>query len=115
MVNIESNRFYSKKQENTVAGLIQGRRTPNSGATHFDKGDVAGDNILIECKTLKKVQKSHTINVEDLDKIQEEAFARGKQLAALAFDFGPRQTQYFILREDDFQTLYQAWLTCSND
>lgn len=107
------NRFYSKRQENKVAKITEvdnGKREPNSGATLFRKGDVKTDSLLIECKTLTKPQKSHTIKREWLDKIREEAFSRGKQLSALAFDFGDNGTQFFILQDNDFQNLLSAWL-----
>lgn len=102
------NRFYSKRQENAVAKELGLKRTANSGATTFDKGDVRGDNILIECKTLTTPQKSHTLKKEWLEKNQEEAFSRGKELSALAFDFGDGD-RYYIMREIDFKMLYEAW------
>lgn len=102
------NRFYSKKQENKVANSLGMKRTANSGATMFDKGDVKGDDILIECKTLTEPRKSHTLKKEWLEKNREEAYSRGKQLSALAFDFGDGQN-YYILEELDFKALYEAW------
>ena len=41
-------RYYSKKQENKVAKKLKGKRTANSGATPFQKGDVVTNNFLIE-------------------------------------------------------------------
>lgn len=103
------NRFYSKKQEDAVALAIDGKRVPNSGAGPVDKGDVTGDDILIECKTLIQPQQQHTIRQEWLTKNTEEAFSRGKLLSALAFDFG-HGPRYYILSELDFQRLYRVWL-----
>lgn len=102
------NRFYSKKQENKVAKNLGLKRTPNSGATMFDKGDVKGEDILIECKTLTKPQKSHTLKKEWIEKNAVEAFSRGKQLSVLAFDFGDGEN-YYILSEADFKMLYDSW------
>lgn len=102
------NRFYSKKQETKVAKALDMKRTPNSGATAFAKGDVVGDDILLECKTLTRHQKQHTIKKEWLEKNAEEAFATGKQLSALAFDFGDGEN-YYILNENDFKTMYWAF------
>lgn len=104
----KSNRFYSKKQETSVANVLGMRRTANSGATTFDKGDVSGKDILIECKTLTTEQKQHTIKKEWLTKNEEEAMSRGKILSALAFDFGDG-SQYYILSERDFKMLYRTW------
>lgn len=36
---IQPTRYYSKKQEDAVAKNLNGKRTPNSGATPFVKGD----------------------------------------------------------------------------
>lgn len=84
------------------------KTTPNSGATLFAKGDVADEDVLIECKTLTKPQKQHAIKKEWLEKNQAEAFSRGKQLSALAFDFGDGKN-YFIVSEQDFKILLEAW------
>lgn len=101
------NRFYSKRQENKVAAALGAKRQPNSGASLFAKGDVVGDDVLIECKTLTKPQKSHTIQKEWLEKNQEEAFSRGRDLSVVAFDFGDGKN-YYIVREDDFVEMYNA-------
>jgi hypothetical protein len=79
-------RFYSKKQENSVAKQVGGRRVANSGATTFNKGDVTTDDFLIECKTCEKEKASFSIKKEWLIKNREEAFATGKSYSALAFD-----------------------------
>ncbi|NMA66243.1 MAG: hypothetical protein GX957_08400, partial [Clostridiaceae bacterium] len=44
--------------------------------------------LHIECKTLAKPRLSHTIKKNDLEKIQQQAFEAGKEIAVLAFDFG---------------------------
>jgi hypothetical protein len=107
-LNRKANRFFSKRQEDKVANTLGMKRTANSGATTFDKGDVKGDDILIECKTMTRPQKSHNLKKEWLEKNQEEAFSRGKELSALAFDFGDGEN-YYILREIDFKMLYEAY------
>lgn len=105
----KSNRFYSKKQENKVAQTLGLRRTKNSGATAFDKGDVSGKHILLECKTLTTAQKSHTLKKEWLTKNEEEAFSRGKLMSALAFDFGDGD-RFYIVNERNFKELYESWI-----
>lgn len=102
------NRFYSKKQETKVAQELGLRRTKNSGATAFDKGDVSGKEILIECKTLTSPQKQHAIKKEWLQKNKEEAFSRGKLLSALAFDFGDGE-RFYIIDELTFKQFFEAW------
>lgn len=108
------NRFYSKRQEDRVSKKLGMRRVPNSGATPFLKGDVEGEDIIIECKTLTKEQKQHTIRKEWLEKNSEEAFASGKPLSALAFDFGDGK-DYYILNESDFITLLESYREVNRD
>lgn len=101
-------RYYSKKQETKVAKAVSGRRTANSGATAFSKGDVVTTDWLIECKTKTKDCNSFTIKEEWLLKNEEEAFAMGKNNSALVFDFGPSANKrYYVISERLFQLLQQ--------
>ena len=94
-------RFYSKRQEDKVAKTLGGRRTANSGATKWSKGDVTLKDWLIECKTCTELKKSFSIKKEWLDKNREEAFAMNKSYSALAFDFGTGNN-YYIVDEKTF-------------
>ena len=96
-------RKYSKKQEDSVAKLTQGRTQFNSGATPYYKGDVTTKDFLLECKTVIKRQKSISIKEEWIIKLKNEAFGMGKNRYALAFNFGPDESNYFILNEKQFQ------------
>lgn len=98
-------RFYSKRQENAVAKAVGGKRTANSGATTFSKGDVRTDNFLIECKTCEKEKASFSIKKEWLEKNRDEAFAMGKPYSALAFDFGNNSRRYYVIDEKLFKLL----------
>ena len=99
-------RFYSSRQERTVAKAVGGKQVANSGATAFNKGDVTvGQVCLIECKTCTKEQKSFTIKKEWLEKNQEEAFAMGKSYSALAFDFGSGANYYVIT-----ERMFKEWI-----
>lgn len=101
-------RYYSKRQETKVAKAVSGRRTANSGATAFSKGDVVTTDWLIECKTKTKDCSSFTIKEEWLLKNEEEAFAMGKNNSALCFDFGPSANKrYYVISERLFQVLQQ--------
>ena len=103
-----STRYYSNRQEKKVAKAVKGRKTANSGATAFQKGDVVTKDWLIECKTKVKDSTSFTIKEEWLLKNEEEAFAMGKNNSALVFDFGPNSDKrYYIISERLFQTLQQ--------
>ena len=95
-------RFYSKVQEQKVAKAVSGKRTANSGATPFSKGDVITPEWLIECKTSTSVKQSFSIKREWLDKNREEAFAMNKEYNALCFDFGVDTDRYYILDEKTF-------------
>jgi hypothetical protein len=103
------NRQYSKRQETRAAKALSGKRTANSGASTFDKGDVRAKELLVECKTLSKQQASHTIKKEWLTKAYDEAIARGLHFSALCFDFGDG-SNYYVLSERDFTELYNVWL-----
>ena len=103
-----STRYYSTRQEKKVAKAVKGRKTANSGATAFQKGDVVTKDWLIECKTKVKDSTSFTIKEEWLLKNEEEAFAMGKNNSALVFDFGPNSDKrYYIISERLFQVLQQ--------
>lgn len=98
-------RFYSKNQENTVAKAVGGKRTANSGATRFVKGDVITDEFLIEAKTVTKHQKTFTIKEEWFKKNRDEAFAMRKPYSAIVFNFGPNEENHYIINEKLFKTL----------
>ena len=99
-------RHYSKRQEKKVAKAVGGKRTANSGATPFEKGDVITQDWLIECKTKTKDCSSFTIKEDWLLKNEEEAFAMGKNNSALCFDFGPNANKrYYIISERLFELL----------
>lgn len=99
-------RYYSNRQEKKVAKAVGGRKTANSGATPFSKGDVTTDQFLIECKTKTKDCSSFTIKEDWLLKNEEEAFAMGKNNSALCFDFGPSANKrYYIISERLFEIL----------
>ena len=107
LYNISMNtRYYSKRQETKVAKKLKGKRTANSGATAFQKGDVVTKQWLIECKTKVKDSKSFTIKEDWLLKNEEEAFAMGKNNSALCFDFGPSANKrYYVISERLFELL----------
>jgi len=98
-------RFYSKRQENKVAKALGGKRTANSGATKWSKGDVRTDEWLIECKTATTEKSSFSIKRQWLEKNREEAFAMGKSYSALAFDFGDNGKRYYVIEEKLFKQL----------
>ena len=57
-------RYYSSRQEKSIAKAINGIQTPNSGATMWSKGDISTDNWLLEAKTCTKNKKSFSLKEE---------------------------------------------------
>lgn len=102
MIN-KPTRYYSKKQEKKVAKEVNGKRTANSGATAFQKGDVIAEDFLVECKTTTTSKSSFSIKKEWIEKNEEEAFAMGKGHSAIAFSFGEGEPNYYILNEKHFK------------
>lgn len=100
-------RYFSSKQEKTVARRVGGKTTANSGATKFSKGDCYTDAWLIECKTKTTPSKSITIQREWIEKNEEEAFSMGKSHSAVCFSFGDlhNDQNYYIINETDFLRL----------
>ena len=101
-------RFYSKKQENKVAKVVGGKRTANSGATTFSKGDVNTDEWLIECKTSVSEKASFSIKKNWLTKNKEESYAMNKSYNALCFDFGDNGNRYYVIDEKLFIKMKEA-------
>lgn len=104
----KSTREASTKQEKQIVKALGGRRTANSGATHFDKGDVIIDSEwLIEAKTCMEPKKSFSIKKEWLSKMKEEQFATNKLYSSLCFDFGDNKDRYYIIDENTFKMLIE--------
>lgn len=103
--DFHATRYYSSKQESSIAKSLDGVQQINSGATPFAKGDVICDDWLIECKTKESETKSFSIKREWLDKNSSEALFMGKKYNALAFNFGPNTPNYYVLDECTFKEL----------
>ncbi len=91
-----SKRAISDRQEERVSKTLGIRRVGGSGSGSFQKADVKGKNILIECKAKEKESLSHSIKHEWLKKLKREALGMGKHYYALAFDFGGDEDFYII-------------------
>jgi len=110
-------RWFSTKQEKAVAKEIGGKRTPNSGATPWVKGDVIKDDWMLECKTSTAPKSSFSIKKDWLEKNKEEAFSTGKSHSALCFDFGDNGDRYYVIDEKTFKEvldLWKAWTTAKS-
>lgn len=98
-------RYYSSKQEKSVAEAVSGKQTANSGATMFQKGDVVNDLFLIECKTKTKSCDSITVHKEWIEKNRDESIFMNKEYSAVAINFGPDEENYYIIDEQLFNLL----------
>lgn len=95
----KSTRYFSSKQEDTVAKKLGGKRVVNSGATMFQKGDISTKYFLLEAKTKVSSSNSISIKKEWLLKNKHEALSMSKAYNALVFNFGPEQENYYIIDE----------------
>ena len=99
-----STRAVSTKQEKAIAKSLKAKRTPNSGAGMFSKGDLTlGSEWLIEAKTCMQPKKSFSIKQDWLIKLKEEQYATSKLYSSLCFDFGDDKGRYYILDESTFR------------
>lgn len=108
-------RYFSKKQEDSVAKALNGQRNLNSGATMFIKGDCVTEQWLIECKTKTKESDSISIKRSWIDKNKQEALFMGKPYSALAINFGPDMPNYYIIDEYLFKELQDMLIKKDSD
>lgn len=95
-------RYFSDKQEKSIAKAVGGKQTANSGAGAFQKGDVLinGDSSwLLEAKTKTTHADSIAIKKEWFEKNLYEAAEMGKKYTALVFNFGPGEENHYVIDE----------------
>lgn len=86
----------SVEQEERIAKIFCGKRTPQSGGGKFVLGDVLSDNFLVECKTQMEEKSSYLVSRKILEKADEQRREMGKDFYALAFTFGDDK-DFFVL------------------
>lgn len=96
----------SLAQEERVAKLFNGKRTPQSGGGKFVLGDVISEDFLVECKTSVTVKDSYSVKREILKKADEQRREMGKELYALAFSFGDEEDFFVINKKAMSRFLY---------
>lgn len=107
---MKTTREVSKAQEKRIAKALGGKRTANSGATKFSKGDIIiSKEWLIEAKTCMTPKKSFSIKQEWLTKMKEEKYAMGKEQCALCFDFGDEKDRFYVIDEPTFQYMVELF------
>lgn len=97
-------RFFSKKQEDSVAKTLGGARQLNSGATKFNKGDVMVDDWVIECKTKVVPSETMTMHKEWFTELESDRAAESASYSALCFSFGDG-VNYYAMDEKTFKFL----------
>ena len=99
--NKECTRYYSSRQEEAVAKLLDGYRNSSSGSGNFSKSDVIvkSASLGVECKTCLEEKASFSIKKEWLEKNKNETLSMRLDNSCLAFNFGPDQKNYFIIDE----------------
>lgn len=100
-------RYFSNKQEASIAKAVGGKQTKNSGATTFQPGDVITDKWLLEAKTCTKPKKQFTLKEEWFIKNIDESLLANKEYTAIVFNFGPDKPNYYIINESTFQELLE--------
>ena len=97
-------RFFSKKQEDSVAKALGGARQLNSGSTKFNKGDVMVDDWVIECKTKVVPSETMTMHKEWFTELESDRAAESASYSALCFSFGDG-VNYYAMDEKTFKFL----------
>lgn len=87
----------SIEQEERIAKLFGGERTPRSGGSNFVSGDALSEDWLVECKTTVKPSLSYSVHKSVLDKADHERKEMHKSYYALAFTLGESREDYFVL------------------
>ena len=103
----KSTKYYSNRQEKSVARSLGGKQVAGSGASIMSLGDVRLEHCLIECKTSTTEKGSYSVKREILDKIQKEARIMGKYFSMLAFNFGPDTKNFYVIDEDTMKFLIE--------
>jgi hypothetical protein len=107
---MESSHKTQKDQEKRIAGLIDGKRQPLSGASDYAKGDAKGIDFLAEAK--QTAGKSLSIKQAWLEKIDREAMAVNKYpiLTVHFLNMNKLTPKDWIMVPDwIFKEMYEAW------
>lgn len=100
----------SIEQEERLAKLFSGYRTPRSGGGNWVKGDVAtGKDGLwfVEAKTTVKPSLSYSVNKAVLDKADHERAEMHKPYYTLAFTLGENREDYFVVNKKTMRAILE--------
>lgn len=110
MKNKEATRAFSDEHEKSICKALGGRKTSNSGANRFEKGDIIVENssLLVEAKCSMSEKASFSIKKEWLEKAKEEAFRNRLRDYCLCFNFEPDGKNYYVIDEKLMMILSSA-------
>lgn len=99
--NTSSTRFYSDAHEKSICKALGAKQQSNSGAGHFNKGDVVHESasLLIEAKCCMKPKDSVSVKREWVEKNKSEGFAIRKANQAVCINFEPDGNNYYLINE----------------
>lgn len=99
--NKESTRYYSNQHELSVCKALNGTQTSNSGAGHFQKGDVVvrPASMLIECKCSMTEKNSVSLKKEWFIKNKQESFETRLSNQCVCVNFGPGTDNIYCINE----------------
>lgn len=92
----------SQKQEERIATVLGGRRTPGSG-NGFRKNDVRTADLSLEMKYTGK--KQYTLKSVDLEQGEKHAIMDGREFA---FGIEMNGRNWVVISEDDWLALREA-------
>ena len=109
-------RYYSSRQEQSVAQAVGGKQTANSGATMFQKGDVIINEDTtkwsLECKTKTSDCDSISVKKEWFDKNRSESIFMKTDYTAVVISFGPSSENIYCIDENTFKEMKHALNIC---
>ena len=102
----------AQKHENYIAKMYNGRRSPSSGASWADRGDVRFTikndyDFTSECKATEK--KSYSLKLETWEKVVEEAAEQNRRPCMfIRFELESGKTVDLVVRSihDDLEMLW---------
>lgn len=108
--NKNSTRYYSDAHEKSVCKALNASQQPNSGAGHFNKGDVVHKeaSMMIECKCTMSPKDSISLKKEWFTQNKQEAYAMHLSNTAVCINFEPGGENIYCINERLMKVLINA-------
>lgn len=98
---------FSVEQEERVAKIFHGHRTPRSGGGNFQKSDVQSQDFCVECKCRVVPTASYSVSKEVIDKNEHERAEMRKPYSALAIELGDKREDYFVVSKREISAFIE--------